>query len=51
MTKLLRILRVSTAQHMPLVWRVVDVIDKLTIDMGMEFGLDDVLYLYEIRKV
>lgn len=36
---------------MPLVWRVVHVIDKLVTDMGLEFGLEDLLYMYEVRKV
>lgn len=44
MTKLLTTLQVSPAQIMPLAWRVVHVINELTRDMDMEFGLDDLLY-------
>ena len=51
MTKLLTILQLSPAQLIPLLWRVLHVIDKLTTDMGMDFGLEDLLYMYELRKV
>lgn len=36
---------------MPLVWRVVHVIDKLTQGMGMTFTIEDLLYLYETKTV
>ncbi|XP_048503160.1 uncharacterized protein LOC125498888 [Beta vulgaris subsp. vulgaris] len=51
MTQLLSVMQVSPAQIMPLVWRVVHVIDKLAQDANMEFTLEDILYMYEIKRV
>lgn len=51
MTQLLSVMQVSPAQIMPLVWRVIHVIDKLTQDTNMEFTLEDLLYLYEVKRV
>lgn len=47
MTQFLSIMQVSPAQIMPLVWRVVHVLDKLTQGIGMTFTVEDLLHLYE----
>lgn len=51
MTELLETLEVSSGKIMPLAWRVVQVIDVLTKDMGMEYGLMDLLHVYKVKKM
>lgn len=51
MKELLTIMQVSPAHIMPLVWRVVHVIDKLKQGMGMTFTVEDLLYLYQAKTV